>query len=49
MKLFVLFCNGAITRKKGTFASCAMSNDAVSHHIYFWGEGDTPSPNKTIN
>ena len=49
MNLFVLFGDGAITRKKkndGNFASCATRSDAVSV-IFF--SGDTPSPNKKIN
>jgi hypothetical protein len=47
MNLFVLFGDGAITRREkkndGNFASCATRNDAVFRH--FLG-GDTPSPNK---
>jgi hypothetical protein len=45
MNLFVLFDDGAITRKKndGSFASCATRNYAVS--VIFFLD-DTPSPNK---
>jgi hypothetical protein len=46
MNLFVLFGDGAITRKKndGNIASCATRNDAVFRHFFF--SGDNPSPNK---
>jgi hypothetical protein len=47
MNLFVLFGDGAFTRKKNdkNFASYATRNDAVSCHFF---SDDTPSPNQIL-